>query len=92
MKWDWSVGNSFLQQSLTKSVVFHLQPTLCGEKNCQRILKESTAKKLLIEKRFLAFIIKTNERKMYASVFGIFFPKKAITRQTWKTKDKAEKY
>lgn len=39
-------------------------------------------KKLLIEKRFLAFIIKTNERKMYASVFGIFFPKKAITRQT----------
>lgn len=47
MKWDWSVGNSFLQQSLTKSVVFHLQPTSCGEKNCQRILKENTAKKTI---------------------------------------------
>lgn len=54
--------------------------------------KGKHCKKLLIEERFLDFIISTNERKIYASSFGIFCPKKAITSKTRQTEDKTEKY
>lgn len=42
VKWGWSVGNSFPQQSLNKLAIFHLFRV--GEKTVKRILKENTAK------------------------------------------------
>lgn len=62
-----------------------------GEKQSKNF-KGKHCKKLLIEERFLAFIISTNESKIYASSLGIFSPKKAITSKTRQTEDKAEKY
>jgi len=62
---------------------------LCGGKDCQKNFKGKHCKKSLIEERSLAFIIPTKESKISASLFGILFPKKAMTSKTRQAEDNA---